>query len=428
MPPRFALVDCNNFYASCERLFAPRLIGRPIIVLSNNDGCVIARSNEAKTVGIGMGQPFHECADLIRRHDIAVFSANFTLYGDLSHRVMQTLERFSPFIEVYSIDEAFLRLPDAIGPDPLPFARRLRQTVRRETGIPVSVGLGPTRLLAKLANDLAKRTPEREGVADLTPPELRAATLVRTPTADLWGIGERLARRLAAAGIRTAAELRDADPDRIRKMFSIQEARIVHELRGRPCIAVDDLSAPRQTLACSRSFGASVTTPDAIREAVVAYVSRAAEKLRGQRSLAGALQVHIRTQPFRAADPQYQAAASVRLPIPTDHTPTLAAAAGRAALLIFRPGYRYHKAGVLLYDLSPRDRRDTDLFTPLTPATDPRQAGLMQALDRLNRDFGRHTVRVASAGWNQPWSMRQQYRSPAFTTRWADLPVVRADS
>jgi DNA polymerase V len=426
MPPIFALVDCNNFYASCERLFNPRLIGRPIIVLSNNDGCVIARSNEAKAAGIAMGQPFHECASLIRRHQIAVFSANFGLYGDLSHRVMQTLERFTPTVEVYSIDEAFLILPAQSGEDPVPLAHRIRQTIRRETGIPVSIGIGPTRVLAKLANKIAKRTPALDGVSDLTPLPHRNDCLTRTAVEEIWGIGSHLTRRLAAIGIRTAADLRDADPARIQTVLTVQGTRIVHELRGRACIDLDDLSVPRKSLTCSRSFGRPVTGLDELREAVVAYVSRAAEKLRAQHSLAEVVQVYIRTNPFQPSAPQYGAAATLRLPEPSDHTPTLAAVAGRAVATIYRPGYVYHKAAVLFFGLCPRDHRPRDLFASHSAADEIRQTRLMTALDSLNAAFGRHTVQLASAGLEQPWKMRQNHRSLSFTTRWTELPVVIA--
>jgi DNA polymerase V len=426
MPPVFALVDCNNFYASCERLFNPRLIGQPIIVLSNNDGCVIARSNEAKAAGIAMGQPFHECAGLIHRHQIAVFSANFGLYGDLSHRVMQTLERFTSAMEVYSIDEAFLTLPVQPGEDPTPLAHRIRQTIRRETGLPVSVGIGPTRVLAKLANEIAKHTPALNGVANLIPLSDRNDCLARTPVEEIWGIGSRLTRRLAAIGIRTAADLRDADPSRIQTVLTVQGTRIVHELRGRACIHLEDLAAPRKTLTCSRSFGRPVTGLDELREAVVAYVSRAAEKLRAQHSLAEALQICIRTNPFRPTDPQYSATATLRLPVPSDHTPTLAAVAGRAVATIYRSGYVYHKASVLLFGLCEREHRPLDLFASASATDVIRQTRLMTALDSLNATFGRHTVQVASAGLEKPWKMRQNHRSPSFTTRWTELPVVSA--
>lgn len=420
----FALVDCNNFYVSCERVFNRRLDGRAVVVLSNNDGCVIARSNEAKALGIPMGEPFFRCAELLRRNGGCVYSANFTLYGDMSRRVMDTLAQFTSDVEVYSIDEAFLRI-SASG-DPVALARLIRATVRRDTGIPVSIGLAPTRVLAKLANRCAKRNPAAGGVFSLADPAARETVLAATGTDDLWGIGANLARRLRGLGIYTAAALRDLPDELARRHLSVTGLRIVRELRGQPCIEPGDLAAPRlHTIMCSRSFGAVMTDQDALAQAVATFAARGAEKLRAQKSAAGLVMVGIRTALFDPRFPSYANGAAVRLAEPSDYTPDLIAAACRALAAIYKPGYRYRQAEVLLAELAPADAVQRALFSPADPDLVRRRRSLMRAADRINRVYGRETIRPAATGFDRPWRMRQSWRSPRFTTCWNELPVAR---
>jgi len=421
----YALVDCNNFYVSCERVFNRRIDAKPVVVLSNNDGCVIARSNEAKNIGIPMGEPFFKCEDLLRMHHGHVYSANFALYGDMSRRVMDTLRQFSPDVDVYSIDEAFLTLA---GPaDPIATARRLRATVLRETGIPVSVGIAPTRVLAKLANKRAKRTAAANGVFSLLDPTERTAVLAMTDVDDIWGIGGRLAERLRRLGIDTAGQLCVMPDDIARRHLAIVGLRIVHELRGIACIDIGDIAAPRRhTIMCSRSFGATVASREDLEQALTAFTARAAEKLRAQGSVAGLIMVGIRTALFDPRFRSYANGAMVRLPEPTDFTPELAAAAARGLAAIYKPGYRYRQAEVLLGELAPRVSVQRSLFDPLDPDTVARRQRLMLAMDRLNRTRGRETVRLAAAGFNRAWRMRQEHKSPRYTTAWDELPVVHA--
>ncbi|HPF35982.1 MAG TPA: Y-family DNA polymerase [Candidatus Krumholzibacteria bacterium] len=433
----FALVDCNNFYASCERVFDPRLEGRPVVVLSNNDGCVIARSNEAKAMGVPMGAPFHEFKRLADHDKVAVFSSNYALYGDMSARVMQVLTQFSPAIERYSIDEAFLDLAGFTGRDLTAHGRDLARAVRRQTGIPVSVGIGPTKVLAKVANRIAKRNPETGGVLDLSSlGEHVTAHLAQIDVKDVWGVGRRWSERLHQLGIHTALDLRAADPHLVRRRFNVVLERIVHELRGVSCLPLEEVPPTKQQIMTSRSFGTRVTEPDVMREAVSSFAARTAEKLRGQRSRAGALMVFLQTSPFNEAEPYYQNSAVRTLARPSRETGEIVAAAVDALSEIWRGGYRYMKAGVMLLDLSPEDVVQQELFPPAAarvaaprrrPAPAPGRQHLMDVLDRLNERLGRGTVQVAAEGEGRAWRMRQEHRSPAYTTRWADLPVARAE-
>lgn len=420
----FALVDCNNFYVSCERVFNRRIEGRPVVVLSNNDGCVIARSNEAKALGIPMGEPFFKCEELLRRNGGCIYSANFTLYGDMSRRVLDTLSQFTCDVDVYSIDEAFLRLP--AGGDPIATARRIRSTVRRDTGIPVSIGLAPTRVLAKLANRCAKRNPEAGGVFSLIEPSTREPVLAVTDTDDLWGIGANLARRLRGLGVHTAAALRDLPDEIARRNLSVTGLRIVRELRGQSCIEPGEIDAPRlHTIMCSRSFGTVMTDADALAQAVSTFAARGAEKLRAQNSVAGLVMVGIRTALFDPRFPSYSNGAAVRLSEPSDYTADLIVAACRALAAIYKPGYRYRQAEVLLAELTSADAVQRALFNPADPDLVRRRQRLMHAADRLNRIHGRETVRPATTGFDRLWRMRQSWKSPRFTTCWNELPVAR---
>lgn len=422
--PVYALVDVNSFYASAERLFRPDLAGRPVVVLSNNDGCVVARSAEAKALGIPMGEPYFRVRDTLKAAGAAVFSSNYALYADLSARVMRTLEGLAPAVEVYSIDEAFLELTglDHLA-EPADYARELRARIRGDVGLPVCVGIGTTKTLAKLANHVAKQAPERDGVACLRDPEARAAALRATPVEAVWGVGRRLAERLAGLGVRSAEDLAQLPDGRIRQHFPVTLARTAEELRGRACHDLESEPAPRQQIVCSRTFGTPVRAYAAMREAVADYAVRAAERLRETGQHAGALTVFLRTDPHRTAEPQHMPSASRRLPIPTDDTRELLPVALGIAEQLWRAGHAYIKAGVMLAELQ-APAASGDLFADHGART--RSGRLMRTVDAINRQHGRAAVTfgVQRRG-HAEWRMRRAYLSPAYTTRWADLPVVR---
>ena len=422
MKPLFALADCNSFYASCERVFNPSLAKRPVIVLSNNDGCVIARTAEAKALGIVGFEPFFKYQHLVAKHDVAVYSANFTLYGDLSNRVMSVLRGFAPQTEVYSIDEAFLILTGmAVEPDA--YCRGIRDTVKQWTGLPVSIGVGPTKTLAKLANRIAKKHPEHEGVFDITGRSDRDALLAAIDVQDVWGVGHRYARFLKARGVATALALRDLPDAFVKKHMTVMGLRTVEELRGHPCIAVEETRQPKQSILTSRSFGRDIGTLPELKEAVAEFASMSAEKLRAQRSVAAFVTVFLETNSFREG-PQYSNTTTIGIPEPTGYTPALLAAAHECLGRIFKPGYPYKRSGVLLSGLVPAAGVQRDCFA----AEDgPAYAGaLMTAMDGVNARWGRGALTYAAAGVDRPWRMNQKKLSPRYTTQWSDLPVAKA--
>lgn len=421
MNTRFALVDCNNFYASCERVFNPRLAGRPVAVLSNNDGCVIARSEEVKQLGVPMGAPMHEHKATFERNGVVVLSSNYALYGDMSARVMETLRPSVTTMEVYSIDEAFLALEERQGVE---FARELRARVRRWTGIPVSIGIGPTKTLAKIANRLSKTTPALGGVLDLGIVRNLDDTLARIPCADIWGIGKRLALRLAAGGVRTARDLKHAETAWIRKTLGVVGGRIQCELQGVSCLALEEIPPPKKGIASAKSFGRPVESLEELEEALATYTARAAEKLRTGRLLATAVHVFVTTNPFSTERPQYQAGAQMSLPAPTNHTPDLIAAALRLLRGIFQPGHHYKKTGIFLPELVAEEDRQPDLFEDAQG--DERRRRIDTVVDTLNRRIGRNAIRYGSMGTDPKWTMRQENRSKKFTTRWDELPEAKA--
>ncbi|MCE0732452.1 Y-family DNA polymerase [Halomonas sp. G15] len=421
-----ALVDCNNFYVSCERVFDPRLEGRPVGVLSNNDGCVVARSNELKALGVEMGAALHLLPPAIRRQAV-LLSSNYALYGDMSRRVTETLAEFSPHVEVYSIDESFVGFQ---GFDPATLEKRghaMRQTVRQWTGIPVSVGFAPTRVLAKVANRAAKKIPAYEGVCKLEAdgPDTRAL-LRQLPVTELWGVARRTGERLALMGIKTAWELREADPKRIRRGFSVVMERIVWELRGQPAIQLDDMSTPKQQIMVSRSFGRMTGDPADLREAVRQHAARAGEKLRRQGSVTSAVMVFVRTNPFQLEQPQYRNSVVVPLSRPTDDSREINRAAAHGLQAIFLKGYRYQKAGVMLLDLSADASRQLSLGeTPQSEAEQQRSQRLMATVDKFNRELGRDTVRLGLPRQGNAWALRCERRTPRYTTRWEELVRVK---
>jgi DNA polymerase V len=420
--PIFALVDCDQFYVSCERVFQPRLEARPVVVLSNNYGCIIARSPEAKALGLAMGAPYHLNRDTLTRHDVEVFSSNYALYGDMSRRVMETLAAQAPEVEVYSIDEAFLNLAGLESWGLTNYARDMQTTVRRHTGIPVSIGIGPTKTLAKIANHLAKTQPEAGGVYDLTVVDVDPA-LAGIEVGEVWGVGRQWAAWLAGQGIHTALDLKCADAKAIRRKMTVVGERLVYELNGRSCLHLELVAPPRKGLTVSRSFGRPLTRVEPIKEALLQFVGRAAEKLRRQRLMTSHLMVFVMTNRFSTTRPLYSQSATVRLPYPTDYTPDLIRAGVQLLERIYRPGFHYQKCGVMLMDLSPAAYHPQDLFDTRDQA---RQARLMDALDRLNADYGARTVHLGSLGGSRPaWARRQQFCSPRYTTQWQELPVVR---
>ena len=422
----FALVDCNNFYASCERVFRPALAGRPVIVLSNNDGCIVARSAEAKALGIPMAKPWFKLEADLRGQDVTVFSSNYALYGDFSRRVMQVLAGFCPRLEVYSIDECFLDLSGVRG-DRTALGLEIARTVRQWTGIPVSVGIGPTKTLAKVANRLAKKGQSPAGpVLDWARLPDPRATLARLAVEEVWGIAARWGARLRQMGLSSALALAEADPRRLRQFGGVVMERIGRELAGEPCLPLELAPPPRKQILVSRSFGARLTRLEDLHGAVAAFAARAGEKLRRQRLRARAVSVFVQTSPFAAAGPHYANAATLVLEPPTCDTARLLQGGALSLARIFRPGLEYQKAGVLLTDLVPADREQGLLFAA-GPGDDARTGRRMACLDRLNRVPARRAVRYASELLSDRWHMRQRLKSPAYTTDWRALPVVRAD-
>lgn len=424
MAPHFALVDVNNFYVSCERVFNPRLEGVPVVVLSNNDGCAVARSNEAKALGIPMGAPWFQMRELAHRHRVRVLSSNYELYGDMSSRVVAILRAFSPDLEVYSIDESFLDVAPvlALHGGGSALGQAIRHRIRQWVGLPVCVGLAPTKTLAKLANHLAKRHPGFEGVCDwaaLPAPE-QAAWMSGVGVGEIWGVGRRLEPKLQALGLRTVRDLCQADADFLQARFGVVLARVASELRGTPCLDLETLAEPRQQIIVSRSFGCPVAALAPLQEALAMHAAHAAEKLRADGSVAAAVQVSLHAHPFRAGE-RHEGA--VTLPRPTDDTRLLTRAVRAAAARLYREGCTYRKAGVLLFGLSAREQPQGELFD-CGGAERERSARLMAVMDGINRAYGPDTLRSAASGLERPWRMRSGRRSPRYTTCWEELPVV----
>jgi len=424
MPKSYALIDCNNFYASCERAFRPELAERPVVVLSNNDGCVIARSGEAKALGIAMGTPYFKCRRMLERNGVAVFSSNYALYGDMSARVMRILSRFCPEVEVYSIDEAFCDLSGVPG-GATAYARRLRATVLAWTGIPVSVGIARTKTLAKLANRFAKKQARSRGVFDLDASPAPDRVLGWTDIGDVWGIGPRHAKRLRAMGVDNALKFRDLKRDWVQKKMTVSGLHTLLELRGFPCHDFHPGQADKKTIVSSRSFGHPVTRLDHMLEAASQYTTRAAEKLRRQKSVASNILVSLQTNSFRLGQPQYSNTLSMPLAVATAHTPTLIRAARAGMERIFRDGYEYKKCSVMLSGLEPERGRWLNLLA-LPPAHRPHDGPLMRAVDDVNTRWGRDTVSFAASGIKQKWRMKREMRSPRYTTVWEEILTVQA--
>ncbi|MEE1889519.1 Y-family DNA polymerase [Pseudomonas carassii] len=417
----FALIDCNSFYASCERVFRPDLAKTPIVVLSNNDGCVIARSYDAKPY-VKMGEPYFQAKEKLRRHGIVAFSSNYALYGDMSERVMSLIESMVPVAEVYSIDECFADLTGLQG-SLLQFGHDVRAKVLRCTGIPVGVGIARTKTLAKLANHTAKRLQAHTGgVVDITDDFKRDWVLRNTEVKEVWGIGRRMTAHLEAMGIRTAMDLAKADPRMLRDKFSVVVEKTARELAGTPCLELDEADPPKQEICCSRMFGKRLTELVPIKQAVATYTARAAEKLRAQGSVCKRMRVSIRTGMFNPDEAKYAKGALVELPYPTNDTLLLTRAATEAAAQVYRSGFRYSKAEVLLMDLRQPGEFSDDLFAVTQPAACDR---LMSMLDEINGKYGRGTMRTASVPDSPDWGMRREMMSRSYTTRIDQLWRVR---
>ena len=420
-----ALVDCNNFYVSCERVFNPTLEGKPVVVLSNNDGCAVARSNEVKALGIKMGEPWFKMERFAKQHGIVALSSNYSLYGDMSARVMSILSTFSPRQEIYSIDECFL---DFEGFNPLllaEYGQKIRQTVRQNLGIPVCVGIADTKTLAKLANHCAKKgLAGRDGVCDFgqLDGQRRGTLFARLPVGEIWGVGSRITEKLLTMNIKTVEDLRTANSRQIRSQFSVVLARTVRELNGIPCIELEDAGTPRQQIMVSRSFGATVTGLVDLSESVAYFATRAAEKLRRDRSVAASVCVYIRTNPFKKGGPQYQSSLIVPLSQPSDDTTKLVHAALVGLKSIYRSGFNYKKSGVLLMGLQAKGKTQASLFDD--PADQAKSSNLMHVMDCINRKMGQGCVTIAASGIRQRWAMRRERKSPNYTTDWDELPVA----
>ncbi|MGK6325486.1 translesion error-prone DNA polymerase V subunit UmuC [Erwinia sp. DT-104] len=419
----FALVDVNSFYTSCETVFRPDLRGRPVVVVSNNDGCIISRSAEAKALGIKMGEPYFKIKQDLQRQQVQVFSSNYALYADLSHRVMTLLGELAPASEIYSIDEAFLDLTGVSNCLSLEdFGRDIRQQVLKATGLTVGVGIAPTKTLAKLANYAAKKWSKTGGVVDLSDPARQRRLLPLVPVEEVWGIGRRVGKRLQLMGIKNALDLADSSVPTLRKHFSVVMERTVRELRGESCLALEEMAPAKQQIVCSRSFGHRVTDYQDMHQAICAWAERAAEKLRGEKQYCRFISVFIRTSPHDDNGTGYNNQASGRLLLPSNDTRDIIRVSTEALDRIWREGERYIKAGVMLSDFYSEGVAQLDLFAETQPKAN--SAALMTAIDTLNSS-GKGKVWFAGQGIEKSWSMKREMLSPAWTTRYSDLPTAK---
>ena len=419
----FALVDVNSFYASCETAWRPDLAGRPVVVLSNNDGCVIARSAEAKRLGIKMGLPWFQLREMQFPERVIAFSSNYELYGDMSQRVMDTLEMLCPRVEVYSIDEAFCDLTGVRNCRDLEdFGREIRETIRRNTRLTVGVGIAPTKTLAKLANHAAKQWRQTGGVVDLSNETRQRKLMAIMPIDEVWGVGRRIGKKLEAMGIKNVLQLADADVRFIRKHFNVVLERTVRELRGEPCLELEEFAPAKQELVCSRSFGEKITEYEAMRQAICSYAARAAEKLREEHQYCRYVSAFVKTSPF-ASQPYYGNSAGMKLLTPTQDTRDIIAAATRCLDVIWRDGQRYQKAGIMLGDFFSQGVAQLNLFDDIAPRAD--SEALMALMDKLNKQ-GRGTLYFAGQGIQQSWKMKREMLSQCYTTKLSDVPIVKA--
>ena len=424
---KFAIVDCNNFYASCERLFHPKLKDKPVIVLSNNDGCVIARSNEAKQLGIKMGQPFFELKNLINSGMVYVYSSNFTLYADLSMRVMHVLGEFTPDMEIYSIDEAFLDFSNLKINNLTEYCKKIRKTVLQCTGIPISIGIASSKTLAKALNKLAKKDPSLEGVLNGFEIPHVDDYLKKLPVEDIWGVGRQYSKFLNANGIYTAKDFKYSDRNLIRKKMTVQGERTLLELHGVSCIPINCYSEPKKIIASTRSFGIPVKTLPELTKAISLYIDLASQKLRRQNSLAGLITVFIHTSLFNQREPQYYNSITLKLDSPSSYLPTLTTAALHGLKTIFKPDYKYKRAGVMLSEIEPSSHKQLNLFKNpiLELEQEYAESKLMEVFDKINRKWGSSTVKLGSQSMKKNWMMKQERKSQRYTTSWFELLNIK---
>lgn len=415
----FALVDCNNFFVSCERIFEPSLATHPTLVLSNNDGCVIARSNEAKALGIKMAQPVYQVRNLIKRHNIKIFSSNFQLYGDISRRIMRHLYQYTPNVEVYSIDEAFLEFTGTQNYTQL--GRTIQANIRKQQHVPVSIGFAPTKTLAKVATEIAKKSPKAQGVLDLTNPKYQDIALQRLPVSEIWGVGYRLAKRLHRKGINTAYDLKMADDTWLKQNFSVILLRTVAELRGISCLELETVYEPKKSIMTSRSFAYATGDLTELKEMIAGYSARTGEKLRKECLEANGLMVYIKTNKYRPDEPQHRAMEYLDLPSATSDTRQLIQAAHKALEKAYKEGYQYHKAGVMAVNLTMQGAHQASLFEG---PKDTQHLSLHKAMSTLNRQFGDGSVRYLAEGLQPRWRMKQEHRSNRYTTHFNELKTV----
>ena len=426
----FALVDVNNFYVSCERVFQPKLEEVPMVVLSNNDGCAVARSAEVKALGVKMGTPWFQMAELAKKHGIQAYSSNYTLYGDMSSRVVQVLKTFTPNLEVYSIDESFLQIETVLKQyqDTIELGQKIKQQVKDTTGLPVCVGIGASKTLAKFANHLAKKHKQFSGVCDVEamPKAELYQWMSEIPAGEVWGVGKQIAKKLKAQHIHSVFDLLQVSPQAMRQQFGVVMERLCYELRGTSCLQLEEVAPAKQQIIASRSFGKLVTSQTELAESVATHTARAAEKLRSQNSTTGALTVFIQTNPFKQNEPQHHQSITIPLADGTDNTLTLTNAALAGLKQIYQSNFRYKKAGVILNLISDKPTVQQSLFEDME--SKGKSAHLMKAMDDINHRFGNTAIKSAAAGTNrskQAWQMRSGNKSPNYTTQWDELPVAK---
>ena len=416
----FALVDCNNFYVSCERVFDPYLMNKPVVVLSNNDGCIIARSNEAKALNIPMGAPFHIYRDFINAHKVKVYSSNYPLYGDMSNRVMTSLFEFNSNLEVYSIDEAFLKFDQTTRADIGYDILKIKESIFKWTGIPVSIGLGPTKTLAKIANTLAKKN-NHHGIFDLSSEVKQEEVLKSINIENIWGISKRWGSKLRMIGIGNALQLRDSSPRRIRQYLGVVVERIVYELQGVTCLDINEI-LPKKNIMCSRSFGNVISDKSSIKKFIAEYTIRACEKMRGQSTRTQSIYIFLQTNKFNNGK-QYNKGIVIGLNTPCSDTAQIIKLSTTAVDMIYRSGYLYQKAGIMLLDLIPENINQYDFFENTNYTSSDNR---MQVIDSLNKKFGAGTIANGTIRLknNEKWTSKKFYLSPRYTTQWDELPHV----
>ncbi|MFC2075034.1 Y-family DNA polymerase [Bdellovibrionota bacterium] len=419
---RIALVDANAFYCSCEILFQPKYLGKPVVVLSNNDGCVISKTREAKRLGVKTGQPFFEIKALCKKHDVAVFSSNFSLYTNVSDRMMIVLEGMTDSLEQYSVDEAFLSLNRFKDDELYDYGKKIKSAVGQQVGLPVSVGIGPTKTLAKAANYLAKNRDELRGVADLTCKKDQDRFLASVPIGEIWGIGPASTRKLLGIGVRTAKQFRDYPNEWfILRLLTKVGLQTKKELMGIACFPIEKILSRKKEIISSRTFGRAVTSESTLRESVASYTSLAMEKLRKQNSVCSSLSVWVRTNPFQAA-PQFYGFETEELLTGTLDTCKAIGLASKALSQMYRPGFEYKKAGVLLSNIADKNGNQLNFFESVDT---PKVETLMATMDAINAKEGPHTVKSASCGTdNEAWRMQRNFKSPRYTTSWREIPKV----